>query len=127
MKKNILITGASGQLGQFFIEKLAENNNVISTDINVSRKLVKKYELKFLDALNETKVRKFIDKYHVDEIYNFASILSAKAEKYPLKSFQLNINCFLNIVKASISSSVKKISWPRVSNFLSEVWLKIDF
>ena len=112
MKKNILITGASGQLGQFFIEKLAENNNVISTDINVSRELVKKYELKFLDALNETKVRKFIDKYHVDEIYNFASILSAKAEKYPLKSFQLNINCFLNIVKASISSSVKKIFWP---------------
>ena len=112
MKKNILITGASGQLGQFFIEKLAENNNVISTDINVSRELVKKYDLKFLDALNETKVRKFIDKYHVDEIYNFASILSAKAEKYPLKSFQLNTNCFLNIVKASISSSVKKIFWP---------------
>ena len=112
MKKNILITGASGQLGQFFIEKLAENNNVISTDINVSRELVKKYDLKFLDALNETKVRKFIDKYHVDEIYNFASILSAKAEKYPLKSFQLNTNCFLNIVKASISSSVKRIFWP---------------
>ena len=112
MKKNILITGASGQLGQFFIEKLAENNNVISTDINVSRELVKKYDLKFLDALNETKVRKFIDKYHVDEIYNFASILSAKAEKYPLKSFQLNTNCFLNIVKASIRSSVKKIFWP---------------
>ena len=112
MKKNILITGASGQLGQFFIEKLAENNNVISTDINVSSELVKKYDLKFLDALNETKVRKFIDKYHVDEIYNFASILSAKAEKYPLKSFQLNTNCFLNIVKASISSSVKRIFWP---------------
>tara|TARA_B100000674_G_scaffold170760_1_gene137868 strand:- start:21 stop:950 length:930 start_codon:yes stop_codon:yes gene_type:complete len=112
LKKNILITGASGQLGQFFIEKLAENNNVISTDINVSSELVKKYDLKFLDALNETKVRKFIDKYHVDEIYNFASILSAKAEKYPLKSFQLNTNCFLNIVKASISSSVKRIFWP---------------
>ena len=112
MKKNILITGASGQLGQFFIEKLAENNNVISTDINVCSELVKKYDLKFLDALNETKVRKFIDKYHVDEIYNFASILSAKAEKYPLKSFQLNTNCFLNIVKASISSSVKRIFWP---------------
>ena len=53
MKKNILITGASGQLGQFFIEKLAKNNNVISTDINVSRELVKKYDLKFLDALND--------------------------------------------------------------------------
>ena len=112
MKKNILIAGASGQLGQFFIEKLTENNNVISTDINISRGLVKKYDLKFLDALNETKVRKFIDKYHIDEIYNFASILSAKAEKYPLKSFQLNTNCFLNVIKASISSSVKKIFWP---------------
>jgi len=112
LKKNILIAGASGQLGQFFIEKLTENNNVISTDINISRGLVKKYDLKFLDALNETKVRKFIDKYHIDEIYNFASILSAKAEKYPLKSFQLNTNCFLNVIKASISSSVKKIFWP---------------
>tara|TARA_B100000963_G_scaffold361380_1_gene396431 strand:+ start:5239 stop:5457 length:219 start_codon:yes stop_codon:yes gene_type:complete len=60
LKKNILITGASGQLGQFFIDKLEENNNVISTDINVSRELVKKYDLKFLDALNEAKVRKFI-------------------------------------------------------------------
>ena len=112
MKKNILITGASGQLGQFFIDKLVEKNNVISTDINISRGLVKKYDLKFLDALNETKVRKFIDKYHIDEIYNFASILSAKAEKHPLKSFQLNTNCFLNVIKASINSSVKKIFWP---------------
>ena len=112
MKKNILITGASGQLGQFFIEKLAENNNVISSDVNVSSELVKKYDLKFLDASNEIKVRKFIDKYHIEEIYNFASILSAKAEKYPLKSFQLNTNCFLNVIKASTSSSVKKIFWP---------------
>ena len=109
MKKNILITGASGQLGQFFIDKLVEKNNVISTDINVSPRLIKKYDLKFLDALNEVKVRKFIEKYHIDEIYNFASILSAKAEKNPLKSFQLNTNCFLNVIKASISSSVKKI------------------
>ncbi len=112
MKKNILITGASGQLGQFFVEKLAENNNVISSDVNVSSELVKKYDLKFLDASNEIKVRKFIDKYHIEEIYNFASILSAKAEKYPLKSFQLNTNCFLNVIKASTSSSVKKIFWP---------------
>lgn len=112
MKKNILITGASGQLGQFFIDKLVEKNNVISTDINVSPRLIKKYDLKFLDALNEVKVRKFIEKYHIDEIYNFASILSAKAEKNPLKSFQLNTNCFLNVIKASISSSVKKIFWP---------------
>ena len=65
MKKNILITGASGQLGQFFVEKLAENNNVISSDVNVSSELVKKYDLKFLDASNEIKVRKFIDKYHI--------------------------------------------------------------
>tara|TARA_B100000963_G_scaffold317697_1_gene298285 strand:+ start:5621 stop:6550 length:930 start_codon:yes stop_codon:yes gene_type:complete len=112
LKKNILITGASGQLGQFFVEKLAENNNVISSDVNVSSELVKKYDLKFLDASNEIKVRKFIDKYHIEEIYNFASILSAKAEKYPLKSFQLNTNCFLNVIKASTSSSVKKIFWP---------------
>jgi len=112
LKKNILITGASGQLGQFFIDKLVEKNNVISTDINVSPRLIKKYDLKFLDALNEVKVRKFIEKYHIDEIYNFASILSAKAEKNPLKSFQLNTNCFLNVIKASISSSVKKIFWP---------------
>ena len=88
MKKNILILGASGQLGKFFIQKLIENNNnVFATDINISDSLVKKYKLKFLDALNYDKVQKFINKYEIDEIYNFASILSAKAERNPKKFF----------------------------------------
>ena len=113
MKKNILILGASGQLGKFFIQKLIENNNnVIATDINISDSLVKKYNLKFLDALNYNKVKKFINKYEIEEIYNFASILSAKAERNPLKSFHLNTNCFLNIIEASKGTGVKKIFWP---------------
>ena len=91
MKNRILITGALGQLGEFFVKSLIGNNNyVLATDIK--------------DFL--------IKKYKINQIYNFAAILSAKGEQNPLSTWEINNTGFTNIAKLCLKNNIKRIFWP---------------
>ena len=113
MNNRILIIGALGQLGGVFIEALLKRGDfVLASDINTPKKDNMKCEFVFLDALNERKIKKIILKYNISQIYNFAAVLSAKGEKDPMTTWDINMGALLKVVKASLNTSVQTIFWP---------------
>ena len=110
LNNNILIIGASGQLGKYFVDKLSLNNTVIASDISNSNEF--NCEFIYLDVLDIDNLKSVILKYKIEIIYNLAAILSAKGEKDPNKTWNLNTQSFLNVANVSIELGIKKIFWP---------------
>ena len=111
MKNRILITGALGQLGEFFVKSLISNNNyVLATDIKENKILDCDFE--YFDILDEKRGDFLIKKYKINQIYNFAAILSAKGEQNPLSTWEINNTGFTNIAKLCLKNNIKRIFWP---------------
>ena len=90
MNNRILITGALGQLGKFFIDSLINQGNyVLATDIKNSNDLNCDFEI--FDVHDLKKGDELIKKYKINQVYNFAAILSAKGEINPAKTWDLNL------------------------------------
>ena len=111
MNNRILITGASGQLGRFFIKSLVDlGNYVLATDIKKSN--INNCDFKVFDILDLKRGDYLIKKYKINQIYNFAAILSAKGEKNPLLTWDLNNFGFMNIINLALKNNIKSIFWP---------------
>jgi len=82
--KTALITGISGQDGQYLAETLLEKNyNVVGTSRNIQKAakdipdyILKKITLIKWDLLTSNKLDDIINEYLPEEIYNFAGISS---------------------------------------------------
>tara|TARA_Y100001970_G_scaffold101547_1_gene127542 strand:- start:1049 stop:1972 length:924 start_codon:yes stop_codon:yes gene_type:complete len=111
LKNRILITGASGQLGEFFVKSLIKDNNyVLATDIRENKSLDCDFE--FFDIFDFEMGDQLIKKYKINQVYNFAAILSAKGEKDPLLTWEINNAGFINIARLCLKNDIKKIFWP---------------
>lgn len=111
MNNRILITGALGQLGKFFIDSLTNQGNyVLATDIKNSNDLNCDFEI--FDVHDLKKGDELIKKYKINQVYNFAAILSAKGEINPAKTWDLNNAGFFNIVDICLKNKINKIFWP---------------
>ena len=111
MNNRILITGALGQLGKFFIDSLINQGNyVLATDIKNSNDLNCDFEI--FDVHDLKKGDELIKKYKINQVYNFAAILSAKGEINPSKTWDLNNAGFFNIVVICLKNKFNKIFWP---------------
>ena len=108
----ILITGALGQLGIEFIKYFNNSNTfVLATDI---RECENEISCKFIqcDVLEKNKLNQLVEKYKIDTIFHLVAMLSAKGERYPFKSWNLNIDSFQNVIEVCIKNKIKKIFWP---------------
>ncbi len=110
LNNNILIIGASGQLGKYFVNLLSKENNVIASDISLNSKLNCQFQL--LNILDYSSLKKTVKSNKINQIYNLAAILSAKGELQPYKTWNLTTEGFLNVVKVSIECNVNRIFWP---------------
>ena len=110
LNNNILIIGASGQLGKYFVNLLSKDNNVIASDITPNSTLDCQFQL--LNILDYNSLKKTIKSNNINQIYNLAAILSAKGESFPYKTWNLTTEGFLNVVKVSIECNVDRIFWP---------------
>lgn len=111
----ILVTGALGQIGSELTIKLQEiygKDNVLATDIRdvESNTLDCIYEK--LDVNDTERWEKLIDKYEITDVYHLAAMLSAVAEKYPIKGWELNTNSLLSLLEMAKNKKIKKIFWP---------------
>lgn len=112
---NILIIGAGGQIGVELVQSLRKKNRgeVIASDLHleVPANLANgPYEQ--LDILDDVKLRSVVSKYEISEVYLLAAMLSATAEKNPLKAWSLNINGLLNVLELAKEGAIKKVFWP---------------
>jgi threonine 3-dehydrogenase len=111
--KNILIIGASGQLGSVLTERLQEKygaDQVIASDLRVNPNFHGRFV--GLDATDFESLKKVIQEYEINEIYHLAAILSASGEKFPLETWDINMKTFFNVLEASRLHNVQKVFFP---------------
>lgn len=116
MAKKILIIGACGQIGTELTQKLRGiygANAVIASDIKPgSEELMAGGPFEVADVMDEAQIKKIVVENEVDEVYLMAAMLSATAEKNPLKAWDLNMKSLLFILNLAKEGMVKKVFWP---------------
>lgn len=116
MQKSILILGACGQIGTELTLELREkygNDNVIASDIREgSESLMDSGPFELLDATSYHAVEDAVMHYEVEEVYLMAAMLSATAEKFPERAWNLNMNSLFNVLNLGKEKKIDKIFWP---------------
>ncbi|MBC6997296.1 NAD-dependent epimerase/dehydratase family protein [Cytophaga sp. FL35] len=116
MQKYILIIGACGQIGTELTLTLREqygNDKVIASDIREgSHSLMQSGPFEILDATDYDALEEVIAYYEISEVYLMAAMLSATAEKFPMRAWNLNMNSLFNVLNLAKEKKIDKIFWP---------------
>ena len=99
--EKILVIGANGQIGTVLCQALQQIyglQQVWASDVNLPHhSLVGQFEK--LDVLNADKLKNFVEKQGITQIYLLAAILSAKGEQNPRQTWDLNMNALFNVLE----------------------------
>lgn len=116
MAETILILGACGQIGTELTQSLRGihgGENVIASDIRYGDEVfVNEGPFEIIDATDRETIVKVIKKHKVTQVYLMAAMLSATAEKYPLKAWDLNMNSLLIVLELAKEKLIKRVYWP---------------
>jgi len=111
-----LIIGACGQIGTELTLALREkhgNDNVIASDIREgSESLMSSGPFETLDATNYKAIEDIVMHYEIDEVYLMAAMLSATAEKFPMRGWNLNMDSLFNVLNLAKDKKISKLFWP---------------
>lgn len=112
----MLITGACGQIGSELTLALREkyrHSQVIATDLREPTEDLKDSgPFEQLDVMDEARLNQLIEQYKVTQVYHLAAMLSATAEKHPLKAWALNMDSILYVLEAAARHKLHKVFWP---------------
>ncbi len=116
MQKSILILGACGQIGTeltFALREKYGSENVIASDIREGNEdIMASGPFEILDATNYEAIEDVVMHYEIDEVYLMAAMLSATAEKFPMRAWNLNMNSLFNVLNLGKEKKISKIFWP---------------
>ncbi|MDB4215974.1 NAD-dependent epimerase/dehydratase family protein [Flavobacteriaceae bacterium] len=116
MEKRILIIGASGQIGNeltMYLRNMYSNQNVIASDIReASNVVMESGAFEILDAMDYPAIEKIVTNYNITDVYLMAAMLSATAEKYPIKGWDLNMTSLFNVLNLARDKKIEKVFWP---------------
>ena len=116
MAKSILILGACGQIGTELTMVLREkygNDAVVASDIREGNKgLMESGPFELVDATNYEAIEDVVMHYEIEEVYLMAAMLSATAEKFPMRAWNLNMNSLFNVLNLAKEKKIDKIFWP---------------
>ena len=130
MKKRILIIGASGQIGTeltAFLRKKFGQHKVVASDIkqgDVSLAAAGPFEI--LDATDYDAVEDIVIRHEITEVYLMAAMLSATAEKFPMKAWNLNMSSLFNVLNLARDKKIEKIFWPSSIAVFGPTTVKTD-
>lgn len=116
MSKKILIIGACGQIGTeltLSLRKKFGNENVIASDIRKGEgELMRSGPFEKVDATDYKAIEDIVLHYEIEVVYMMAAMLSATAEKFPMRGWNLNMSSLLNILNLAKEKKVEKVFWP---------------
>ncbi|KAB7528941.1 NAD-dependent epimerase/dehydratase family protein [Flagellimonas olearia] len=116
MQKPILILGACGQIGTELTIELRDKygrESVIASDIREGNDgLMASGPFELLDATNYEAIEDVVMHYEIDEVYLMAAMLSATAEKFPMRAWSLNMGSLFNILNLAREGKISKVFWP---------------
>lgn len=115
--KNILVTGAVGQIGSeltMTLRKRYGNDNVVACGRKTkpSEELLNSGPFEYIDITKQETVERVVKKYDIDTIYNMAAILSAVGEEKPLLCWDVNINGLYNILEIARKYEMTRVFVP---------------
>lgn len=105
--KNILIIGATGQIGSELTMKLREvypNGTVVAGYIKGAEPkgaLLETGPAELVDITDANQIAAAVDKYKVDTIYNLAAVLSATAERIPQLAWKIGVGGVYNTLEVA--------------------------
>lgn len=116
MKSRILILGACGQIGTELTAALRQkygSHKVIASDIREGEpELMQSGPFEIIDATNYEAIENIVIRYEISEVYLMAAMLSATAEKFPMKGWNLNMDSLFNVLNLAKDKKIEKIFWP---------------
>ena len=116
MNDTILILGACGQIGTELTQKLRSlygRENVIASDVREGGvEMMSSGPFEIIDATSKERIFEVVKKYKVTQVYLMAAMLSATAEKYPLKGWDLNMTSLLAVLELAREKHIQKVYWP---------------
>jgi nucleoside-diphosphate-sugar epimerase len=94
--KNILVIGAAGQIGSELVPELRRiygTDHVVAADLdtNTNAEILRAGPFYEIDILDADTIMSVMKKYNIDTVYNLVALLSAVGEKYPNKSWEVNV------------------------------------
>lgn len=105
--KNVLVIGATGQIGSeltMLLRRTFPNGKVVAGYIKGCEpkgKLLSSGPCEEVDVCNAKQIADAVDKYDIDTIYNLAALLSATAERLPLKAWDIQMNGLINVLEVA--------------------------
>ena len=116
MSKSILVIGARGQIGTELTTTLRARHGktaVIASDIvTIDDDFTHSGPFVQLDAMDKSGIEKVINDHQVEEVYLMAAMLSATAEKFPAKAWDLNMTSLFNLLDLAKEKKIKRLFWP---------------
>lgn len=116
MASKILIIGACGQIGTELTMALRAkvgNENVIASDIREgNEELMSSGPFEIADATNYNQIESLVLQHEVKEVYLMAAMLSATAEKFPMKGWDLNMSSLFHVLNLAKEGKINKVFWP---------------
>lgn len=116
MKKRILIIGACGQIGTeltIYLRQRFGSHKVIASDIREGdEELMNSGPFEILDATNYEAIQEVVIRYEITEVYLMAAMLSATAEKFPMRGWNLNMDSLFHVLNLAKDKKVEKVFWP---------------
>jgi nucleoside-diphosphate-sugar epimerase len=107
-QKVILITGASGEVGQALVEQLAEQSEIPLLTLDV-RPLPEHLEGKSThvvgDILDANLFDRLVSEYEFDVIYHLAALLSTRAEYTPMAAHRVNVDGTMHLLQLAADQS----------------------
>lgn len=116
MKNRILVIGACGQIGTELTARLRQihpADHIIASDIRTGEDdLMSSGPFEVLDAMNYNALEDVVINYEINEVYQMAALLSATAEKFPVRAWDLNMNTLFNVLRLGKEGKIEKLFWP---------------
>ena len=105
--KNVLIIGSTGQIGSELTMKLRHlhpEGNIVAGYIpgfEPKGELLESGPSAVVNVVDAVQIAEAVGRYKIDTIYNLAALLSATAEKFPLKAWDIQMNGLINILEVA--------------------------
>ncbi len=105
--KNVLVIGSTGQIGSELtmqLRKIYHQGRIVAGYIPGSAPtgdLLESGPAEQANVCNGQQIAEIVDKYDIDTIYNLAALLSATAERLPLKAWDIQMNGLINILEVA--------------------------